>query len=92
MDENTNLVQGAIINGKEPTFEGIADGSYPISRALYFYVKKEHMNDYPIKAYVDHFMSNSMAGPDGRLIDKGLIPLQPKERAAALKKLAAQLK
>ena len=92
LDENTNLVQGVVINGKEPTFEGIADGSYPISRALYFYVKKEHLNYYPIKAYVDHFMSNSMAGPEGRLIDKGLIPLQPKERAATLKKLAEQLK
>ena len=37
-------------------------------------------------------MSDGMSGPEGRLVDKGLIPLQPKERAAALKRLAAQLK
>ena len=40
LDQNSDLVKGAIVEGKEPEFEAIANGDYPISRALYFYVKK----------------------------------------------------
>ena len=40
LDQNSDKVQGALIDGVEPTFDTIADGSYAVSRPLYFYVKK----------------------------------------------------
>ena len=41
-DQNSDKVHGALIEGVEPTFETIADGSYAVSRPLFFYVKKQH--------------------------------------------------
>ena len=47
LDNNSDQITGAIIDGHAPTFEGIASGDYPISRGLYFYVKKEHFKIVP---------------------------------------------
>ena len=41
LDQNSDKIQGAMVDGVEPTFENIADQSYPVSRPLYFYVKNE---------------------------------------------------
>ena len=47
LDQNANKVQGSTIEGNAPTFENIAEGGYPISRPLYFYVKKAHIGVVP---------------------------------------------
>src|SRR3546814_405204 len=39
LDQNGDKLQGSVVDGNEPTFENIADGKYPVSRSLYFYVK-----------------------------------------------------
>ena len=39
LDQNSDVVKGAKIGGVEPTFDAIADGDYPISRDLWFYIK-----------------------------------------------------
>ncbi len=71
-----------MVDGKEPTFESIADGSYPISRPLYFYVKKGHVGAIPgIEEYLAEFTADKAWGDEGYLSDKGLIPLPLKERA-----------
>ena len=76
LDQNSDKVQGSIIDGNEPTFDAIADGEYKVSRPLYFYVKKAHIGTVPgIKEYLDTFVSQDTIGEDGYLIDKGLIPL-----------------
>ena len=81
LEQNDDKVQGSIIEGKAPEFETIADGSYPISRPLYFYVKKAHMDSIPgIDAYLKEFTSEAAMGDDGYLLDKGLIPLSTDER------------
>ena len=83
LDQNTDIVQGSIINGVEPTFEKIANGDYPVSRPLYFYVKKAHVGVIPgIKEYLAEFTSDKAWGPDGYLSDRGLIPMPDKERQA----------
>ncbi len=83
LDQNADKVQGAIIDGKPLTFESIADGSYPISRPLYFYVKKSHVGKVPgIVAYLKEFTSESAWGDEGYLTDKGLIPLSKEKRDA----------
>ena len=81
LEQNDDKVQGSIIEGKAPEFETIADGSYPISRPLYFYVKKAHMDSIPgIGNFLEEFTSEAAMGEDGYLLDKGLIPLSDDER------------
>ena len=81
LDQNADKVQGSLVNGKAPTFDAIADGSYPVSRAMYFYVKKAHVGSIPgIKEYIAEFTSEKAFGTDGYLADKGLIPMPKPER------------
>lgn len=81
LDQNADKIQGSIMDGKAPTFEAISDGSYPVSRPLYFYVKKAHVGSIPgMKEYVAEFTSEKAFGSDGYLTDKGLIPMGDKER------------
>ena len=80
LDQNSDKMQGSLIGGVEPTFENIADGAYPISRSLFFYVKKAHIGVVPgIEAYLAEFISEDAAGEDGYLADKGLIPMGEEE-------------
>ncbi len=82
LDQNTDVIQGSKISGKAPTFEAIGDGSYPVSRPLYFYVKKAHIDVIPgMKAYLAEFSSDKAWGPEGYLADKGLIPMPDDERS-----------
>jgi phosphate transport system substrate-binding protein len=81
LDQNRDRIRGNAIDGVEPEFETIADGSYPISRSLYFYVKNAHVGVIPgIEEYVAEFTSENASGPEGYLADKGLIPLLDAER------------
>ena len=81
LDQNADKVQGSLIGGKAPTFENISDGQYPISRALFFYVKQAHIGTVPgLAEYLAEFVSENAFGPDGYLTDKGLIPMSDKER------------
>lgn len=76
LDQNSDKVQGSVIDGNAPTFEAIASGDYQVSRPLYFYVKKAHIDTVPgIAEYLNYFVSEDTIGEDGYLIDKGLIPL-----------------
>jgi phosphate transport system substrate-binding protein len=83
LDQNADKVQGAQIESVEPTFESIADKSYPISRPLFFYVKKAHVGVVPgIQGYLNEFTSEKAWGEEGYLAEKGMIPLPSEERAA----------
>ena len=76
LDQNSDRVQGSSIDGVIPSFDTIADGSYKVSRPLYFYVKKQHIGVIPgLEEYVELFMSEQMIGKDGTLAEQGLIPL-----------------
>ncbi len=76
LDQNADLVKGSLINGAEPEFESIASGEYPVSRPLYFYVKKAHVSEIPgMKEFLAEFTSIKAMGEEGYLTDKGLIPL-----------------
>lgn len=83
LDQNADKIKGSLIEGMEPTFENIASGKYPVSRPLFFYVKKAHVGVIPgIKEYVAEFASDKTWGPDGYLSEKGLIPMPEAERKA----------
>ena len=80
LDQNTDVIQGSPIAGVVPTFDSIADGSYPASRGLYVYAKKEHMGVTPgMTEFMTLYLSDDVAGADGSLGDAGLIPLPQKE-------------
>ena len=81
LEQNSDLVQSSVIEGFEADFDAIADGDYPISRPLYFYVKKQHIGQIPgIAEYLEEFTSEGTWGEDGYLADKGMIPLSDEER------------
>jgi phosphate transport system substrate-binding protein len=79
LDQNSDTIQGAELSGVVPTFEAIADGKYKASRALFFYVKHQHMGVVPgIEAYMTEWTKHW--GDDGILADAGMIPMPQAER------------
>jgi phosphate transport system substrate-binding protein len=85
LEQNSDKVQGSMIDGKLPTFDAIAEGDYPVSRSLYFYVKKAHIGVIPgIEEYLAEFTSEKAMGEYGYLAEKGMIPMTAKERANVL--------
>jgi phosphate transport system substrate-binding protein len=88
LDQNADKIQGSIIDGVAPTFDAIADGSYPVSRPLFFYVKKAHVGTIPgIREYLNEFTSEKAWGPEGYLSEKGMIPMPDAERKAYKEKV-----
>ncbi|MCP5382086.1 MAG: PstS family phosphate ABC transporter substrate-binding protein [Kordiimonadaceae bacterium] len=82
LEENSDVIQGSIVEGSAPTFENIADKVYKVSRSLFFYVKKAHVGVIPgIKEYLSEFLSDKAMGDFGYLAEKGLIPLTSEELA-----------
>lgn len=80
---NADKLKVADINGVAPTVETISSGQYPVSRPLFFYVKKARLGLVPgLREYVDFFLSDQMIGPDSPLAEYGLIVASEKERQA----------
>ncbi len=72
---NTDKLRVATMDGVMPSVDSIAKGDYPVSRPLYFYVKKAHIGVVPgLQEYIDFFVSDDMAGPNGPLAAYGLVP------------------
>jgi phosphate transport system substrate-binding protein len=81
LDQNRDKIRGSAIDDVNPEFETISDGSYPISRPLYFYVKAAHAEVIPgIREYLAEFTSEKAWGDEGYLSDRGLIPMPAEER------------
>jgi len=79
LDQNSDTLQGAELSGVVPTFEAIADGKYKASRALFFYVKHQHIGVVPgIEAFMTEWTKHW--GDDGILADAGMIPMPQAER------------
>ena len=73
-ENNTDKLKVATMSGVEPTTETIAAGDYPVSRPLYFYIKKAHIGVIPgLKEYAEFFVADEIAGPDGPLAQYGLV-------------------
>lgn len=82
LDQNSDKVKSVSVEGVQATFDTIADGSYSVSRPLFFYVKKAHVGVIPgIEEYLAEFTSRRSIGANGYLIDRGLIPLSNSEFA-----------
>ena len=91
LDQNSDKLQGAAFNGVDISFETISDGSYPVSRPLHFFVKKQHIGVIPgIMDFVNTFLSDAAQSEDGYLAEKGLIPLGSAELKAIRASVNAQ--
>ncbi|MGR3590878.1 MAG: substrate-binding domain-containing protein [Limimaricola soesokkakensis] len=73
-ENNTDSLQVATMSGVEPSTETIASGEYPVSRPLYFYIKKAHLGVIPgLQEFAEFFVADEIAGPDGPLSAYGLV-------------------
>jgi len=79
--ENSDRIGAATIEGKSPSPETVQNGSYKLSRSLYFYIKQSHIKKVPgMLEYANLFMSEQMIGDDGECAEIGLIPLPEEMR------------
>lgn len=91
-ENNTDKLRVATVSGIKASGETVANGTYPVSRPLYFYVKKAHVGVIPgLKEYVEYFASDKVIGEDGPLANYGLVPL-PKNEADELRQLVKDMK
>ena len=88
LDQNSDTLQGAKLDGVAPTFEAIADGSYKASRALFMYVKHQHVGVVPgIAEYMTEWTKHW--DDDGILADAGMIPMPTAEREEMAARMTA---
>ncbi len=81
LEQNLDRVKAASISDVAPTFANIVNRDYGVSRSMYFYVKREHIIIVPgLSEYIEEFTQEDAWGPDGYLVEKGLIPLLDEER------------
>jgi len=82
-EENMDKVKVASVNGIAPTAATIANGTYPLSRSLYIYIKKSNIGVTPgLREFVEEFLSDGASGRGGYLQGRGLIPLAPAQHEA----------
>ncbi|PZQ49499.1 MAG: phosphate ABC transporter substrate-binding protein [Rhodovulum sulfidophilum] len=80
--ENGDLLRGVPIDGVAPTIETLSSGAYELTRPLYLYVKNPHRGVIPgLEELLDEYLSEEAIGPDGYLVDRGLVPLSAEARA-----------
>ncbi|WP_078118003.1 substrate-binding domain-containing protein [Thiosocius teredinicola] len=81
LDRNRDRLQAASIDGVLPEFAQIESGVYALSRPLFIYVKPQHERIvHNLDTFVEALLSPQISGPEGALIEQGLIPLAPAER------------
>lgn len=81
LQKNSYMLQGSSIDGREINVNTIADGSYPLARPLYMYIKHAHVNKViGVKEYIAEFTSEKAWGDGGYLAERGMIPMPHSER------------
>lgn len=87
LENNSDKIQAATIEGVEISLESIQSYEYPIARLLFFYVKKAHIGVIPgLNEYLQAFVNDKAVGEEGYLIDAGLVPLNDVEQASLRKR------
>jgi phosphate transport system substrate-binding protein len=91
--ENNDKLKGAKVGGIEPSFDTIADFSYPISRPIYVYIKNAHLDVIPgMKEFVAEFASDDALAPGGYLSERGLTPMLDDKRKEVQDEVASRKK
>ena len=88
--ENSDTLKDIAVDGVAANQETIADGSYPVSRPLFIYVKNAHRGVIPgLEEFLTEYVSEASFGADGYLSERGLIVLPEDQRAAIREAVAA---
>jgi phosphate transport system substrate-binding protein len=88
--ENQDTLKAVKVNGVEPTFDTIADGSYKIARPIFFYVKNAHRGVIPgLNEFVAEYVSDARSRQGGYLSERGLTPLRTPARKVQAARRAA---
>ena len=91
--ENGDKLKAAKIEGVEPTEATIADGSYPVARPLFFYVKNAHRGVIPgMDDFLKEVTSENALGAEGYMVERGLTPLAEELRETLRKNVTESAK
>jgi len=73
-ENNQDKLKVATMGGVAPSTETISTGEYPVSRPLFFYMKKAHIGVIPgLKEFASFFVADEIAGSEGPLSTYGLV-------------------
>ncbi|KJV69546.1 PBP superfamily domain protein [Candidatus Neoehrlichia lotoris str. RAC413] len=91
--KNQDKIQGNKIAGIEPSYESISSGKYVLSRPIYLYVKKEHLDSTPgLKKFLEEIVNAESISEYGYLVNSGFIPLPQEELTKTKKKVMDLIK
>lgn len=90
LEENASRLKGVPVNGVEPSYAAISSGQYPGARAMFIYVKKQHLKAVP---GINEFLAQytRMWGPGGPLTKRGMIASSDADRSKASDTIAKGL-
>ncbi|AOA58991.1 substrate-binding domain-containing protein [Acinetobacter larvae] len=84
-DQNRDKLRVATVNNVAPSEQTILNGSYPVSRPLFFYVKGEHLKSIKgLNEFTEFFLNKKISGKGSKLEKAGLISMSDAERAKVL--------
>ena len=90
LEQNLDSIKGVAVDGVEATAASISDRSYPAARALYLYVKVQHLQAiHGLAEFLGDYLAESTIGPGGYLARRGLVPSPATVRAAGRARLQA---
>ncbi|NMG39051.1 phosphate ABC transporter substrate-binding protein [Chelativorans sp. ZYF759] len=79
--ENQDTLKAVAVNGIEPNEQTIGEGTYPVARPLFFYIKNAHRGVIPgLQEFAEEYVSENSFGPNGYLHERGLITLSDADR------------
>ncbi|MFQ3622108.1 MAG: substrate-binding domain-containing protein [Acetobacteraceae bacterium] len=75
LDQNADKIEGKTVEGVPPTYDNIATGKYPVSRSMYVYAKRAHIDVIPgMREFMAEYLSDrAMNAETGYLAQRGLI-------------------
>lgn len=77
---NAKTINSIPVDGVKISYDGIANGTYKVSRPLFIYVKKAHIGQIPgMTEFIAEYATPKALGPDGYLAEKGLVTLPDAE-------------
>lgn len=89
LEQNADRIKGTAFSGIAPTFENINSGDYGLARLMFFYVKEQNLPLVDgLAEFVEFSVDDGAAGPDGYLLEQGLVPLHEDELLAQQQKAA----
>lgn len=82
LEANLDELRDVSVDGVAASYETISAGTYPASRPLFIYVKKQHVRAIRgLYEFIEEYTSERTWGPQGYLRRRGLIPMADAARA-----------